>query len=879
MNKWWKYIPAYIPPLAIVVFLLVTNLFTRAEIFRNFLFPEKTISISAAASDDPQANLSPVLDSASMSDVDSLACNDSLNLAARAAYARGSYEIAIQSWTASLSSTACNASMVLNSIGIAQMKIGAIRDALASFSHAIQSDSTNERSWLCRGICWSRMNRPLDARSDYLKAVAIMPTLGKAYFNLGILGMHQKHFGESRDYFRKALLGGGEKFACWYNIGLTYQREDSLEQALPAYRECIRINPGQTAARLRMVEIWLDTKQLDSAKVRAQEAGRIDPGNTEVLLRLARIASAAKLFDQALSYLADIDKKHSGISETEFERARVYGLKGDDQHALSIYQRIMAHDPANPRVYYNIGVNLMDLGKDKQAVDAYERSLKADPSYWKAAYNLGVYCLRKNRPADAIPYFQRVVQVMPDRSEPLYNLGLAFLKAGNLDEAKKAFGHSIRIDSTHVESRYNLGLTFLKDGENDSAETALQSVLRLKRNHSKTIFNLGLIYRKREQFARADSFFANAIACKKSNYSTAWYNRALCQRSMGAFSNALSSIRNALVETDSEGVSAKAVLLEAELFDTLGMADSARAALSRADSLTNDDLDALKELANFCLKRNDLARVRQVYRRILRSDSLNAAILLSAANIEKASGSPDSAEALYKKAIASDEKNVDAITQYGDLLVRRKRYDDAIRVAQNAVLLEPGIPAPRVQLAIAYAGGQQQDEYAREAAKLKRIAASAPEMLATGKALYRAGKYSDALWFFEQMQNDEHTDRDEMHDPDQRYYVLLCRDKLQESGYSSERSWTKFAANFPKDHRGYLKLAEIAMQKKEWADARSYFEKTLMLKNVEDAHYDLAKVCLELGDRRRSREQIDIFLRQNPEDRKGKELYAAINSK
>lgn len=875
MKKWIKYLPAYIPPVTILAFLLLTNLFTRSRVLRGFFFPERTIVMSAAYDEElsDESALAPLGDATGTQEEDTIGCTEPAYLSARALLNGNNYAGAIEQWTILLDRTTCNKSNILNSIGTAYLKTAKLREALNAFREAVKADSGNARAWYNLGLCRSKKGLTSLACEAYARAIELNRGMNKAYFNLGVLTLRQKNFSEARRYFTNALDWGSDKAICRYNIALAFQREDSSEQALHEYRECIRFAPRQTAARLRIVELLQSRGLIDSAIFIARQAVAIEPGNPDILVRLAQIETTGKQFDAAFANLDRADKLRPGAIETAYQRARIYGLKGNNKHALRLYRDIMAHDPSNPRVYYNTGVNLMDLGMDREALEAYSRSLKADPSYWKSAYNLGVYYLKKNLPVEAAPFFQRVVEITPERPQAHYNLGLAYFKAGNLNEAQLSFSQSVRLDSTYVEGRYNLALTLMKNGENDTAKAVFQSVLTLSPCHAKAYYNLGLLYRRAGDVHEADTYYQRAIACKKGPYPSAWYSRALCKRDLGQLDSALRCVQQATSAVDSETVSAKALLLQARLYDTLGFTDSVELTLKRADSICGSDPDALVDLAEFYTKRGTTDRSLALYRQIIRTDTLNLELLLAAAAIESKAGNLDSAEGLYIKAIKLDNRNIEAHKNYAQLLVRLHRNEDALRVLQNAIYLDPSSVDVRLETALIYAGEKRSNEYNREIAKLRRIPMSGTDAFTTGKKLYKAHLCTDAVWF---LRNAAEAASEK---PDSRYFLLECREATDSADFNSLREWTAFVHDFPRYGKGYLHLARAHMKTGSWETAKACLDTMLTIEESSEARLALIEVCFKRGDARCVEEQTSRYLTNNPDARQRKELYAVLSKK
>ncbi len=844
MKKWMTYIKGYIPPLIILFFLLISNLFTRVKLFRDYLFPEQQITVSVLNGDESESDTGDAQLSFDkfIPEEDSTPCDNPLFLEGKSSYQRGDYTGAISKWQKLADSSLCNRSPIHNKIGIAYLKTGNLREAEHFFTLATSEDNRNAIAWYNLGVCLSRRGRISLAPDAYQRAVKIKPDLDKAHFNLGIVLIKKKEYLKARKHLREALAWGSSKSLCWYNMALAYQREDSLDQALANYRECIRFDPGQIKARLRIAEIYSYRKCIECADSLITDAARIASNDPDILMHCAKIAISIKKYMKALQFLKDAEKSAPENIEIAYQRARIYGLTGKDKKALQLYKSIIARDPSNPRVYYNIGVNLMDLGMEKDALDAYSHSLKIDPTYWKSAYNMGVYYLKSDQPTQAVPFFEKVIQVTPDRPQVHYNLGIAYSRAGNIRGARKAFARAVEIDSSYIEGRYNLALTFMKDGNSDSAMVLFQSILKFSPNHEKTFFNIGLIYRRSGDNRSADSCFYKAIQCRNGNYPSAWYNRALCKRDMGQTDSALFSVKQSVNRKSSRPVSTDALLLLARLYDTLGYRDSANLLLSQADSLCGNNLSELDELADFYTQRGDNTHARQIYLKLLKIDSTDGKILLAAAKIEENIGDPRTADTLFRRALKLDSENIEILKTYSDFLTNQNRHDDALRVLQNAVMILPGAANFRKEIAIIYWKEKRIQDYERELEKIKRLQLNAHEYESIGKTLFRIGEYNNSLWFLTQAVHKQPDNKDT------EYYLNLCKEKADTSSMNAVLQWKNFIKRYPESYQGYFRLGKVYIKQDSLNTAKIFLMKALTLENNSEIKEILSMICSQTED-------------------------------
>jgi len=90
-------------------------------------------------------------------------------------------------------------------LGLALMKEGRLREAVAHFSKAIEIKPDYSRAFNNIGIALMRLEKFDEAIDNYLLALRINPKLPEAYYNLGVALMKQDKLDEAIGQFRKAL--------------------------------------------------------------------------------------------------------------------------------------------------------------------------------------------------------------------------------------------------------------------------------------------------------------------------------------------------------------------------------------------------------------------------------------------------------------------------------------------------------------------------------------------------------------------------------------------------------------------------------------------------------------------------------------------------
>ncbi len=78
---------------------------------------------------------------------------------------------------------------------------------------------------------------------------------GNVHYNAGVLHYNKKQFEESAREYRRALDVDGRNWRAWYNLGNTWRALDRRDDAIAAYREALRFNPGMEPARAKLREL------------------------------------------------------------------------------------------------------------------------------------------------------------------------------------------------------------------------------------------------------------------------------------------------------------------------------------------------------------------------------------------------------------------------------------------------------------------------------------------------------------------------------------------------------------------------------------------------------------------------------------------------
>jgi tetratricopeptide (TPR) repeat protein/predicted Ser/Thr protein kinase len=208
-----------------------------------------------------------------------------------------------------------------------------------------------------------------------------------------------------------------------YAAGLAYLRRDQhgFDQALPLFREAVRLDPHAAKARAGVVEALVlkyqassESRWLTEAEQELKAATALDPDSIAVLLAGGRLNL----------------------------------VRGRYEKALAGYERVAQRQPRNVEVLIRVAELNDRLNRRQEAVESYQKAIALDPDYYETYQELGSFYFKRGEYLQAMEQFRKVVARAP-RFYPAYtNLGGTLKELGRYDEAEQALRTSLSIKTT-----------------------------------------------------------------------------------------------------------------------------------------------------------------------------------------------------------------------------------------------------------------------------------------------------------------------------------------------------------------------------------------------------------------------------------------------
>ncbi|MBI1286067.1 MAG: tetratricopeptide repeat protein [Flavobacteriales bacterium] len=141
----------------------------------------------------------------------------------------------------------------------------------------LRINARDDRPFMVKSLCYSELGDTTKAIENMLEAVTLNPDNFDGYMQLGVLHYHKKD-PRAEDYFRAALDIRPDDILTLYDLGLFYQDNDRLNDALRTYTHILELDSTYTNAYYNMGYIHYQyLKEYDKALENFDKAVKLNP--------------------------------------------------------------------------------------------------------------------------------------------------------------------------------------------------------------------------------------------------------------------------------------------------------------------------------------------------------------------------------------------------------------------------------------------------------------------------------------------------------------------------------------------------------------------------------------------------------------------------
>lgn len=193
-----------------------------------------------------------------------------------------------------------------------------------------------------------------------------------------------------------------------YTLGIILLQENNISDGMEYLKKSIDINPIFGQGYYNLGAAYMKLVDTCNAVRHFKKAIELEKPNSEI----------AQQAQEQLQFLEETTQKVEGCSLDEYVRAgEFFNMafesldRGEYQHAIELFERVVAFNPEHTQSYGNMGIAYGYLGKNKRALECLDKALSIDPTYQPALQNRKVIAalpegMRLPRPMQTVNYYR-----------------------------------------------------------------------------------------------------------------------------------------------------------------------------------------------------------------------------------------------------------------------------------------------------------------------------------------------------------------------------------------------------------------------------------------------------------------------------------------
>lgn len=611
---------------------------------------------------------------------------------------------------------------------------------------------------------------------------------------------------EARFLLGRALLQGGDAKAAAIELQKALDLKYPAEQAVPLLAQALVAAYDHRAVLAKFADASLPQPQAnadlkvavatahagkgerDKARAALQAALRAVPGHAAALVLEARLDAAAGKPDQALATLDRVlAAEPADVPALQLKGDLLLYGRSDAAAAVAVYREALKSDPLNLNAHIGVMEALLmqhDTAAIKAQFDALRKTLpeQAPTLYYDA---LLAYLDKDYKRAGEL--VQKVLRGAPNNARTLQLAGAIEMENQTLVQAQDHLTKALQLAPELPGARRLLAQSYLRSRQPDKALAALEPLLAKGDGDAPTLSLAAEATAQSGDLKKAESYRLRAAKLRPDDTSSR-VAVALSKSKTAGADAALAEVEK-IADADG-GAYADAVLVNAHL--RRGDLDKALKALETVEKKQPGRADVAHLRGRIQLQRKDVADARRNFERALAADPTFMPAAASLALLDLADGKPDAAKKRFDALLAADPKNAHAMLASAALRARAgASAEEVATLLGNAVKANPNEVAPRLALINHYLARREDAKRGLAAAQDAATALpKSPELLdALGRAQLAAGERNQAI-----------------------------------------NSFNKLIAMQPDSVQGYMRLAAIHAEAKEFDAARTDLKRALAAK-------------------------------------------------
>lgn len=218
------------------------------------------------------------------------------------------------------------------------------------------------------------------ASSWRLPAPALSVTAFVALFVLAFVSWRQAaYWQDDRTLFSHAIDVTSDNYLAELNLGVALERENKVDEAIPHYKEALRIRPFYADAHYNLAVALGGKGNIDEAALHYGRVLQIRPRDANAHNNLGFLLFRQGRLGEAIAHYQEAIRINPRFPLAQSNLGSALGRQGKIDEAVVHFRAALHDSPDDVLANYNLGIALMIQGKREEAAVHFREALRGRP--------------------------------------------------------------------------------------------------------------------------------------------------------------------------------------------------------------------------------------------------------------------------------------------------------------------------------------------------------------------------------------------------------------------------------------------------------------------------------------------------------------------
>ncbi|MDB9823287.1 tetratricopeptide repeat protein [Deltaproteobacteria bacterium] len=289
----------------------------------------------------------------------------------------------------------------------------------------------------------------------------------------------------------------GDLLPVYKSLGFLYTKRRQTNKAITCYLNAVEMDEDDINLYYNLSSLYEQAGQKDEADIFLGKAVNLGADDTEGRLRLSESLINKGRLEEAQRYLDEVFRKEPNSTKAWMLMTRIAEKRGNKGELKNAYENILALDPQNMTVIYNLGIIEYEMGNMTKAQPYLEKYIKFfQKDHDARVFLFDIYSSQKKEDL-AFNEAMAIIRLRPQEIDFYHYLFEYLNKREKYGDMIKVMEDGLKANNLELDLMKYLIVAYLKTGKDDLAVKQIEEILKVNPMDLAMLLQLAKLQEKR----------------------------------------------------------------------------------------------------------------------------------------------------------------------------------------------------------------------------------------------------------------------------------------------------------------------------------------------------------------------------------------------